>query len=174
MATAEQTMMKVQRILTGPMGLTVQLEGNAMSVQFSDASTKLRITVVDWGTTEDGEPQSLVRVTSPILWGVEPSAELYEWIAREGGDFLFGHVLALDDSDDPGKLFLLMTQRSWGTTWTRASSWRRCGGYSGRRTNSMTSCRPGSAASAGPTYRSTDDPQPDLGRGHLGGEGVRP
>lgn len=114
MPTVEQTMMKVQRILTGPMDLTVQLEGNAMAVRFQDASTQVRITVFDWGTNEEGEPQTVIRVASPILWRVEPSLELFEWVAREGADYLFGHVVVMDDEDEPGTLFLLMTHTLLG------------------------------------------------------------
>lgn len=114
MATVEQTMMKVQRILTGPMGLRIQLDGNAMTVSFSDVSTQVRVQVVDWGTNSDGDPRSLVRVAAPILWGVRPSAELYEWVAREGGGYLFGHVVVFDDGENPGSVFLLMTHTLLG------------------------------------------------------------
>jgi hypothetical protein len=114
MATVEQTMMKVQRILTGPMNLKVQLQGNMLSVTFTDVSTPVHFRVIDWGVGEDGDPRTIVRVASPILSDVTPSAELYQWIAREGGDYLFGHVVAVDDNDDPAKLFLMMTHTLLG------------------------------------------------------------
>lgn len=108
MATAEQTMMKVQRILTGPMGLSVQLQDNKLSAQFTDLSTVVNFEVAEWGETEEGEPRSLVHVSSPILWGVDPSPELFEWIARQGSQYYFGRVAAFDDSANPGKIFLAM------------------------------------------------------------------
>lgn len=39
MATVEQTMMKVQRILTGPMGLRVMLEADRFRITFNESST---------------------------------------------------------------------------------------------------------------------------------------
>lgn len=114
MATVEQTMMKVQRILTGPMNLRLQLQGNSVVVSFSDVSTQVRVTVRDWGTTSDGDPRTLVQVDAPILWSVEPTHELFEWVAREGANYLFGHVMVLDDTNDAGKVFLLMSHTLLG------------------------------------------------------------
>ncbi len=114
MATVEQTMMKVQRILTGPMGLRVQLEGDTMSVQFAEMSTQVRLRVLDWGEDEHGDPRTLVRVAAPVLWAVPPSPELYEWVATKGGDYLFGHVAAAEDPEEPGTLFLVMTHTLLG------------------------------------------------------------
>ena len=108
MPTAEQTMMKVQRILTGPMKLNVQLHGDTLAVRFQDASTQVHLRVVEGKPNEDGEPSTLIHVTAPILRAVDPSPALYEWVAREGSDAMFGHVMVLDDSKEPGKLFLLM------------------------------------------------------------------
>ena len=109
MASVDQTMMKVQRILTGPMGLRVSLQGNTMHVTFSDVSTRVSVNVQDWGVDKNGDPQTLVQLSSPILWEVDPSPALFEWIAREGGNFFFGHISAHDDSSAPGKVFLLMS-----------------------------------------------------------------
>jgi hypothetical protein len=107
-ASVDQTMMKVQRILTGPMNLRISLQGTAIMVTFNDVSTRVNISVDDWGTNGDGDPQSLVRLSCPILWEVEPNPALYEWIAREGTKYFFGHVAAYDDSSAEGKLFLSM------------------------------------------------------------------
>jgi hypothetical protein len=92
MATVEQTMMKVQRILTGPMGLKVMLEADRFKVSFEDSSTYVQVRVVEWSPDKDGEPRSLVSVAAPLLRGVTPTPELYEWVARESGDRWFGHV----------------------------------------------------------------------------------
>jgi hypothetical protein len=107
-ANVDMTMMKVQRILTGPMGLRIQLHGSSIAIQFTDVSTRVNLSVDEWGTNSDGDPQSLVRLSCPILWEVDPTPGLYEWIAREGGNYFFGHVSAQDDSTAPGKLFLVM------------------------------------------------------------------
>ena len=114
MASVDQTMMKVQRILTGPMGLRIQLAGNTMSVTFTDTSTQVNLSVADWGVSKDGEPRALVRISSPILWSVQPTPELYEWIAREGGIYYFGHVTAADDIRDAGKVFLAISHTLLG------------------------------------------------------------
>lgn len=114
MATVEQTMMKVQRILTGPLNLSIQLHGSTLSVSFADMSTQVHISVLDWGTNQDGEPRTIVRVSAPILRSVDPSADLYEWVAREGSNYIFGHVTMIDDTEDPGRLFLLMTHTLLG------------------------------------------------------------
>ena len=114
MANVDQTMMKVQRILTGPMGLRIQLHGNTINVSFTDVSTRVSISVQEWGTNKDGDPASLVRLSCPILWEVDPSPGLFEWVAKEGGNFFFGHISAHDDSSAPGKLFLMSSHTLLG------------------------------------------------------------
>lgn len=114
MATVDQTMMKVQRLLTGPMGLRISMQGESVSVSFTDVSTRVNLSVQEWGTNKDGDPASLVRLSCPILWEVDPSPGLFEWIAKEGGNFFFGHVSAHDDQSSPGKLFLMMSHTLLG------------------------------------------------------------
>ena len=108
MADVDMTMMKVQRLLTGPMGLRISLQGETISVSFSDSSTRINIGFTAWGQNKAGDPSTLVQISSPLLWEVDPSPALYEWIAREGGKYYFGHVSAYDDSSAPGKLFLML------------------------------------------------------------------
>ena len=114
MATVDQTMMKVQRILTGPMNLKITLQGDVIGVVFSDSSTQIHIRVIDWGKTKDGEPRSLVRVTSPVLRAVKPSPALYEYLVREAPKLWFGAIEASDDSQNPGLLFLAMVHTLLG------------------------------------------------------------
>lgn len=114
MANVDQTMMKVQRILTGPMGLRISLQGSTIIVQFNDVSTRINVNVQDWGVDKNGDPQTLVQLSAPILWEVPPSPGLFEWIAKEGSTYFFGHVSAHDDSDAPGKLFLRMSHTLLG------------------------------------------------------------
>jgi hypothetical protein len=114
MATVEQTTLKVQRLLTGPMGLRVQLSGDSLMVTFANLSTSAFISVRQFGNYEDGQPRTLVRVSAPVLSDVRPSAELYEWVAREGGSYFFGHVNVMDDASEPGRLFLHMTHTLLG------------------------------------------------------------
>lgn len=107
MATVEQTMMKVQRIMTGPMGLKVMVDDDAFRVTFQDASTHLQLRVLEWGKGDDGEPRTVVLVTSPILREVVATPELFEWVARQGGSRWFGHVEVhgIEGSDDVNLIF---------------------------------------------------------------------
>ncbi len=114
MADVDMTMMKVQRLLTGPMGLRISLQGNTISVTFTDSSTRVNINFTDWGQNKAGDPSTLVGISAPLLWEVEPTPAVFEWIARNGGKFYFGHVTAYDDSDAPGKLFLNMSHTLLG------------------------------------------------------------
>lgn len=109
MATVEQTMMKVQRILTGPMGLNIMIVGGAIRIGFEKASTQLHIRVVEWGEDDDGQPRSLVLVRAPILRSVEPTPDLYEWVARKGSSAWFGRVEVHDFDDDTVHLLLSHT-----------------------------------------------------------------
>jgi hypothetical protein len=113
-ADVDVTMMKVQRLLTGPMGLRVTLQGERISISFTDSSTRVDVSVLDWGKNKDGDPSALVQLTCPILWEVDPTPALYEWIARQGGTYYFGHVTAYDDNSAPGKLFLVMSHTLLG------------------------------------------------------------
>lgn len=112
MANVDMTMMKVQRILTGPMGLRISLQGNSIAVTFTDVSTRVNVSVSEWGKNKDGDPSSLVQISCPILWEVDPSPGLFEWIAKSS--YYFGHVTAHDDSSAPGKLFLMMSHTLLG------------------------------------------------------------
>ena len=107
MATAEQTMLKVQRLLTGPMGLKIGLENDIFSVVFSDLSTSVQIRIQEWAKTPDGEPQSLVLISSLILKGVKATPELFEWVARHGGSRWFGHVEVYDDKNLGGVMLVM-------------------------------------------------------------------
>lgn len=114
MATVDQTMMKVQRLLTGPMDLKVQLEKDSFVVRFSDMSTSVRIRVQEWSKDSEGEARSLVLISSPILRNVKPSPALFEWVARNGGSRWFGHIEVFDDPSVAGTVFLMMSHTLLG------------------------------------------------------------
>ena len=106
MATGDQTMMKVQRILTGPMGLRVTLSGDVLTSTFSDTSTAINVRVLDFGKSKDGEPRTLVRVFATVLRGVQPSPALYEYIVRQAPTRWFGNIAVYDEQDAPGKVYI--------------------------------------------------------------------
>ena len=114
MATTDQTMMKVQRLLTQTMGLGIKLSGERIVITMEGASTAAFIRIQDWGETDDGEPQSLVLITAPLLSGVKPTPELFEWVAREGGSKWFGHVEVYNDKKTPGTVNLRMSHTLLG------------------------------------------------------------
>ncbi len=114
MATLDQTMMRVQRLLTGPLGLRVQVSNDGFEVRFKDISTVLHIRVREWGTDDAGEPQTIVLLSAPILQGVGATPDLFEWVARNGGSRLFGHIEVYDDDAQPGSVFLLASHTLLG------------------------------------------------------------
>jgi len=108
MATVDQTMMKVQRLLTGPMGLRIDLSGDLIGVRFTDSSTQIHVRILDWGKNKEGEPRTLVRISAPVLRAVPPSPALYEYIVREAPKLWFGTLEVNDDSQNAGMLFISM------------------------------------------------------------------
>lgn len=113
MPTVEETMMKVQRILTGALGLQVTLRQDTFGLRFADSTTAVLIRVQDWGKDAEGEQRTVVVISSLILQGVKPTPELYEWVARHGGSKLFGHVEVYDD-EEPGTVYLVMSHTLLG------------------------------------------------------------
>jgi hypothetical protein len=114
MATVDQTMMKVQRLLTGPMGLQIQLTGDFIRVTFTDASTAVHLRVVDWGKNKDGEAQTLVRISAPVLYGVKPEPALYEYLVRQAPVKWFGSMSVADDANNAGMLVISMAHTLLG------------------------------------------------------------
>ena len=114
MATVEQTTMKVQRLLTGPLGLKIGLERDIFSIVFSDLSTSVQIRIHEWVKDQEGEPQTLVLISSLILKDVKPTPALFEWVARHGGTRWFGHVEVADDQNSPGKVILVFAHTLLG------------------------------------------------------------
>ena len=108
MADVDRTMIKVQRILTGPMGLRISMSGETIAVNFTDSSTRVDLTFTAWGKNKVGDDSTLVQLSCPLLWEVDPTPALFEWLGRQGGKYYFGHVAAYDDQSAEGKLFLAM------------------------------------------------------------------
>lgn len=114
MATLEQTMMKVQRILTGPMGLKVMIAEDMFRISWTDMSTHLYVRVVQWEKDQDGQPRTLVVITAPILFEVPATSELFEWVARNGGSRWFGHLEVHDEDEQPGQVRLYFSHTLLG------------------------------------------------------------
>ncbi|NJD09862.1 MAG: hypothetical protein FIB01_05250 [Gemmatimonadetes bacterium] len=114
MATVELTRGKVKQLLTDGMGLRIAPSADAYCVDFTDASTRVRITVRDWLPDPEGAAQTVVVVEALVLQGVRPTPALYEWVAREGRSKPFGHIEVHDDRHEPGTVFLMMTHTLLG------------------------------------------------------------
>lgn len=78
--------LKVQRILTDRFG-TVQIDGDG------DYTLRYESARVFVGCSEWGE-NTVVRVFAPVLFGVPPTPELYEYVATEGGNYILGGLCA--------------------------------------------------------------------------------
>jgi len=113
-ATVDQTMIKVQRILTGPMNLRIDLEGERIGVRFTDVSTQVYVRVIDWGKTKDGEPRTLVRVSAPVLREVKATPDLYKNILSVDNRMWFGHIEVDDDTKNAGMVYLTMVHTLLG------------------------------------------------------------
>ncbi len=70
-------MMKVQRLLTGALGLKIGLQGDTYSVSFENMSTSVQLRVREWVKSKEGEPQSLIVITSMLLRNVKPTPALF-------------------------------------------------------------------------------------------------
>src|SRR5687768_11119876 len=113
MANVEQTLMKVQRMVTGGMQLRAMLTGTGLQVSFADLSTVANIEVHEFGTDDDGEARSVVQVWSPILYNVPATPAVFEWVARNGGSRGFGRIELIDE-DTAGRVMLVYSHTLLG------------------------------------------------------------
>jgi len=70
--------------------------------------------VQDLGKSKDGEPRTFVIVFAPILWGVTPVPELYEYLARQAPRSWFGNIQVDADKKTPGAVTLIYTHSLLG------------------------------------------------------------
>lgn len=81
---------RVQAILAGSGVVGVHADGK---LSVDAGSTRCFVRVLDKGDI------TIVQVCAPILQGVKPSPELWEFVARNGAVLLFGHLVAADNGD---------------------------------------------------------------------------
>jgi len=102
MGVKEDVQQKVLTMLTEGMGLHVNVaKGGMLRIQFNDSSTAVFIEVDTWG--KDNQLVA-VSATSPLLFKVPGTPELFKWVATEGAVKYFGHVTA--EEEDGGTYFL--------------------------------------------------------------------
>lgn len=83
---------RVQRILTEKGTIGIDGDGD---FTFQAGSSRVFIRVSE----REGTDTTIVAVFAPVLRDVQPSPELFEFIAREGGDYFFGHLSFLGFED---------------------------------------------------------------------------
>jgi len=59
------------------------------------------VEVLDWG-----DDQTIVKVSSTVLWKVPLVPDLFQWVATEGQSRLFAHYRVYIDEDGTGDLML--------------------------------------------------------------------
>ena len=114
MASVDQVTMKVQRLLSGNMGLRIEIDNGDFILRYSDVSTILRVAISDWTTPGADESETIVTLSSPVLFGVKPTEELFKWVAMEGSRYFFGHLRVMEDNPDRGGVFIVFTHTLLG------------------------------------------------------------
>jgi hypothetical protein len=89
---------KVQRILTSEFNRVELDKDGGFTLRHESARMFIRC----W----EGDQKTFVRLTCPIVFDVQPSAELFEHVAKTGGHYIFGNVFVGEASD--GSVTLLM------------------------------------------------------------------
>lgn len=88
MPTVEQVRNKVLRMMAKAFKITTTDDETILLWHESAAcSVKVR----EFDKDEDGQ-NTVVKVSAPILWNVKRTPALYEWVATEGQNFMFGRV----------------------------------------------------------------------------------
>jgi hypothetical protein len=95
----EQVQIKVQRILTEELGL-VRLGSDGAIILENDSATGF-VRVLEWG-----DDQTIVKVSSTVLWDVPLVPDLFQWVATEGQLRWFAHYRVLPGEDGTGELVL--------------------------------------------------------------------
>lgn len=103
MATVEATTSRVQRILVDKF-TGVSLTKTGFCVEHG--STAAFVDVRDWGEDPDGNPETLVRVGSPVGRDIAGTPELFKWVATEGQQQFFGGIRAMEQEN--GSWFLML------------------------------------------------------------------
>jgi len=99
MASVLEVRDKVGRYLTSRFnGVNIDKDGD---FSFRVDSTRVFVRVTDWR-----KDQTVIRVFAPILIGAPLTQELKDYVALEGGKFVFGGIsLQVDDKDSVAMFF---------------------------------------------------------------------
>jgi hypothetical protein len=101
---------QVQRILAEAVGpLELRPEGD---ITFRHGSARVFVDCTEQEFDNDSR-RTLVNVAAPVLFNVPASPALFEYIATNSDNWLFGHLSAARD-DETGGVNVLMTHRLLG------------------------------------------------------------
>jgi hypothetical protein len=96
MATVEETLQKVQRILAAEFS-NVMLAGEGFAIE--RGSSRIGITVREFGKDPEGNPSSMVRISAIVAREVPATPELFRWAAVDGSQYWFGSVTVFESED---------------------------------------------------------------------------
>ena len=99
---------KVQRHLVELVGDIQLLPDGRFAFNFH--STRLFIRVSE----SDNQDATFVVLTAPIVIGAPTSPALFEWVARETGQYLFGHIECSFNDDEPNVATLVFSHTLLG------------------------------------------------------------
>jgi len=116
MANLTEVMWKVQRILSGPMGLVFSVRGDRYLIEFNESKSLVTIGFEERALPQQQDPDVFVHLSSPVMFELTPSAELYEWVVRRSANLLYGRIDVVDDPDTAGTLNVYVTHSLLGNT----------------------------------------------------------
>ena len=105
MSTTAEAKEKVLSILTDGMELHPRLgKNNSIQVAFSDSSTVVNLNFVTQEFDGKAPAQTFVYLTAPMLRDLQPTLELFKWVAVQGTGYRLGCVEAFEE--EAGTIFL--------------------------------------------------------------------
>ena len=96
MPNAEQVKNKVLRMLMSHMDVGLDDDGD---IRIRHESAVCWVTVASWGEQTNDGSNTVVLVRAPIIWEVKRTPALYEWVANDGQNVMFGRVACRTASD---------------------------------------------------------------------------
>ena len=101
MSTTAEAKEKVLSILTDGMDLHPRLgKNNSIQVGFSDSSTVVNLSFDTQEFDGKAPAQTFVYLTAPMLRNLQPTPELFKWVAIQGTGFRLGCVEAFEEEGD--------------------------------------------------------------------------
>lgn len=94
---------RVRQILTSELSGVVVDEAGDFSIQNESTAVFVRCEEQDF---DNGESRTMINVLAPVVFGAPPSPQLFEYLALESNQYLFGHLVGLRNDDGSISVFL--------------------------------------------------------------------